>query len=291
MAHTASASHAHGLLGADPTAADEELLFDADPSVRARRRETLIVIVTRVLAAFALLGAWQLASGPLVSEYWISNPPDVASALVRLWQDEALGSAIVATLTETAVGFALGAFVAIVVGIALGASRLVARIADPYMVAFSSIPRVALIPLLIVWFGVGFQTKIIFTALLVFFPVFLNTLSGARSADNDLIDVLRVMGASRADAIRKVLIPTSLAWVFAGLRISVPFALIGAVVAEMFTSNQGLGHLISVTANQFDTAGNFAVLFVTTLLGLVMTGVLALLERHFLRWQPAQLPT
>jgi NitT/TauT family transport system permease protein len=145
---------------------------------------------------------------------------------------------------------------------------------------------VALVPLLIVWFGVGFKTKIIFTALLVFFPVFMNTLSGARSADNDLLDVLRVMGASRADTVRKVLIPTSLVWVFAGLRISIPFALIGAVVAEMFTSNQGLGHLISVTANQFDTAGNFAVLFVTTMLGLVMTGAVSLLERHFLRWRP-----
>jgi NitT/TauT family transport system permease protein len=132
---------------------------------------------------------------------------------------------------------------------------------------------------------------VIFTALLVFFPVFMNTLAGARSADNDLIDVLRVMGATRTDAIRKVLIPTSLAWVFAGLKISIPFALIGAVVAEMFTSNQGLGHLISSTANQFDSAGNFAVLFVTTLLGLLMTVIVGLLERHLLRWQPVQQQT
>jgi NitT/TauT family transport system permease protein len=286
MTETASATQAESLLRMDPTSADEDILFVDDPSVRARRRETLVVIVSRALVALVLLAAWQLASGRLISGYWISNPPDVASALVRLWQDDALGSAIVATLTETAVGFALGASVAIVIGIALGANRVVARISDPYMMAFSSIPRVALVPLLIVWFGVGFKTKIIFTALLVFFPVFMNTLSGARSADNDLLDVLRVMGASRADTVRKVLIPTSLVWVFAGLRISIPFALIGAVVAEMFTSNQGLGHLISVTANQFDTAGNFAVLFVTTMLGLVMTGAVSLLERHFLRWRP-----
>jgi NitT/TauT family transport system permease protein len=291
MANTAPLGPADSLLRTDPPAADEEILLAADPSVRARRRETLIVVLSRVLFGVAFLAAWQLASGPVVSEYWISNPADVASALVRLWEDEALGAAIVATLTETAVGFALGASAAIVIGIALAANRVIARIADPYMVAFTSIPRVALIPLLILWFGVGFQTKVIFTALLVFFPVFMNTLAGARSADNDLIDVLRVMGATRADAIRKVLIPTSLAWVFAGLKISIPFALIGAVVAEMFTSNQGLGHLISSTANQFDTAGNFAVLFVTTLLGLLMTGLVALLERHLLRWQPVQQQT
>jgi NitT/TauT family transport system permease protein len=170
--------------------------------------------------------------------------------------------------------------------IVLAANRLVARIADPYLVGFTSVPRVALIPLLILWFGVGFETKVIFTALLVFFPIFMNTLSGARSADADLIDVLRVMGASRMDAIRKVLIPTSLSWVFAGLRISVPFALIGAVVAEMFTSNQGLGHLISKTANAFDTAGNLAALLVTTALGLVITALIAMLERRLMRWGP-----
>jgi NitT/TauT family transport system permease protein len=290
MANTAPPGPADSLLRTDAPAADEEILFAADPSVRARRRETLVVVLARVLVGAAFLAAWELASGPVVSDYWISSPADVASALVRLWEDDGLGAAIVATLTETAVGFAVGASAAIVIGITLAANRVVARIADPYMVAFTSIPRVALIPLLILWFGVGFQTKVIFTALLVFFPVFMNTLAGARSADSDLIDVLRVMGATRADAIRKVLIPTSLAWVFAGLKISVPFALIGAVVAEMFTSNQGLGHLISSTANQFDTAGNFAVLFVTTLLGLLMTGLVALLERHLLRWRPVGQP-
>jgi NitT/TauT family transport system permease protein len=288
MADMAPARSADRLRRAAPLAADEEVLFATDPSVRARKRQTVQVVVSRVLAGLLLLAVWQLASGRLISDYWISNPADVASAGVRLWQDESLGSAVLATLGETALGFVLGAAVAIVVGIALAANRIAARIADPYIIAFNSVPRVALIPLLIVWFGVGLTTKVVFTALLVFFPVFMNTLSGARSADNDLIDVLRVMGASRADAIRKVLIPTSLAWVFAGLRISIPFALIGAVVAEMFTSNQGLGYLIASTASQFDTAGNFAVLFVTTLLGLLMTGVVALLERRFLRWQPMQ---
>jgi NitT/TauT family transport system permease protein len=267
---------------------EDDLLFAVDPSIRARRRETALVTIARVVMAVVLLVAWQLATGRLLSSFWISSPTDVASAFARLWRDNDLGGAILATLTETVVGFALGALAGMVVGIALAANRVVSRVADPYMVAFYSIPRVALIPLLILWFGVGFETKVIFTALLVFFPVFMNTLSGARSADNDLIDVLRVMGASRLDAIRKVLIPSSLAWVFAGLRISVPFALIGAVVAEMFTSNQGLGHLISATANQFDTAGNFAALFVTTLLGLVLTGAVSLIERHFLRWRPQQ---
>jgi sulfonate transport system permease protein len=288
MAQGTSTTAPDRLHAGGPRATRDDPLFAVDPSVRARRRELVVVTTMRALLALVLLGGWELASDRLISAYWISSPTEVASALVRLWNEESLGSAIVATISETVAGFALGAFAGVVAGIVLAANRVIARIADPYMTGFYSIPRVALIPLLILWFGVGFNTKVIFTALLVFFPVFMNTLAGARSADNDLIDVLRVMGASRVDAIRKVLVPTSLAWVFAGLRISVPFALIGAVVAEMFTSNQGLGHLISTTANQFDTAGNFAALFVTTALGLLLTGAVAVLERRFMRWQPPQ---
>lgn len=95
------------------------------------------------------------------------------------------------------------------------------------------------------------------------------------------------MGASRIDTLRRVLIPSALVWVFAGLRMSIPFALIGAVIAEMFTSNDGLGYLIAVTANQYDTAGSFAALFVTTVLGLMLTWAVGRIERRTLRWRPA----
>lgn len=119
----------------------------------------------------------------------------------------------------------------------------------------------------------------------MFFPVFLNTFAGARDVDRDLIDVIRVMGASRLDVVRRVFIPSALVWVFAGLRMSIPFALIGAVIAEMFTSNEGLGYLIAVTANQYDTAGSFASLLVTTVLGLALTWGVSQLERRALRWR------
>ena len=181
----------------------------------------------------------------------------------------------------------MGAAAGIVVGLVFGVSPLVARILDPYFVALNSIPRVALIPLFILWFGIGLETKVIFAATLVFFPVLMNTFAGARDVDRDLIDVIRVMGASRLDAVRRVFVPSALVWVFAGLRMSIPFALIGSVVAEMFTSNDGLGYLIAVTANQYDTAGSFASLLVTTLLGLALTGGVGLLERRALRWRPA----
>jgi sulfonate transport system permease protein len=268
-----------------PTPARDEV-FLVDPSIRARRRENVLVAVVRVAIAVVGLLAWELASGRWISEFWISSPTAVWSALLRFVENGQLLPAVQATVVETAAGFAVGAVAGIVVGLLFGISPLVARILDPYFVALNSVPRVALIPLFILWFGIGFETKVIFAATLVFFPVLLNTFAGARDVDRDLIDVIRVMGASRLDAVRRIFVPSALVWVFAGLRMSVPFALIGAVIAEMFTSNAGLGYLISVSANQYDTAGSFAALLVTTLLGLALTFAVSLLERRALRWRP-----
>jgi NitT/TauT family transport system permease protein len=269
-----------------PARTKEELVFMVDPSGRLRRRDNVIVVVARIGLAVGLLAFWEFASGRLVSDFWVSSPTGVFYALIRLWNEGLLATAIGDTIAETAIGFVLGAALGVFLGIGLGMNKVIARIFDPFLLGLYSLPRVALIPLFILWFGIGFKMKVIFTALLVFFPIFMNTLSGIRNVDHDLIDVLRVMGASRLDAVRKVFIPSALAWVFAGLRISVPFALIGAVIAEMFSSNVGLGYLISVTANQFDTGGLFATLGVTTVLGLILDGIVRILERWLVRWQP-----
>jgi NitT/TauT family transport system permease protein len=271
------------------TSGQADDVFLVDPSVKARKREIAIVAALRIAVGLLLVGGWQLASGRLASEFWISSPAAVVMAVGRLWAEADLLASIIATVGVALAGFAAGALSGMVVGLVFGINRIVARVLDPYLVGFYSMPRLALIPLFILWFGIGFETKVIFTALLVFFPIFMNTLSGTRSVDTDLIDVLRVMGASRVDTIAKVLVPAALSWVFAGLRISAPYALIGAIVAEMFTSNVGLGYLISKSANQFDTAGLFATLLVTTVLALVLNQLVALAEARLLRWRPVGL--
>lgn len=267
-----------------PTADD---LFVVDPSIRERRKTTVVVVVSRVLIVVATLTGWQLASGRLISEFWVSSPSAIASALSSFWTGGELGPAIQVTLIETALGFVVGAVTGILVGLIFGVSPIVARVLDPFLVGLNSIPRVALIPLFILWFGIGLETKVLFAATLVFFPVFMSTFAGARDVDRDLIDVIRVMGASRMATVRKVLVPSALVWVFAGLRMSIPFALIGAVIAEMFTADDGLGYLISISANQYDTAGAFAAIFVTTILGLLLTYAISFLETRTLRWRTA----
>ena len=256
-----------------PEQSDDDQVFLVDPSIKARRREATIVIVSRILLGVVALSIWQWSSDRWELELWVSSPSRIAAAFWEMVSSGTLVRNVYATVAEGLVGFALGTTFGMIVGVIFGANRLVAKILDPFVVGFYSIPRVALIPLFILWFGIGFQTKAIYTAILVFFPVFMNTLSGVRDVSQDLIDVIRVMGASRANTIRKILIPSALAWLFAGLRISVPYALVGAIVAEMFTSNVGLGYLINYYANQFDTASLFATLFVTTILGLMLNAI------------------
>ena len=285
---------AEGLPRADaPTAAatsaaQDDAVFLVDPSIVTRRRENRMVLVLRIVLGVAALLAWQLASGTIVKEFWVSTPLGVLKALGTMAETGLLASHTWATVAEAIAGFLAGAAAGMLLGLLFGASRLVARVLDPYLVGFYSIPRVALIPLFVLWFGIGFQTKVIFTALLVFFPVFMNTLAGVRDVNRDLIDVIRVMGATRMDTIRKIMVPSALVWLFAGLRISAPYALIGAVVGEMFTSNAGLGYLLSQSASQFDTASLFATLLVITVLGLLLTAGVGQLERRALRWQTTQ---
>jgi NitT/TauT family transport system permease protein len=233
------------------------------------------------------IACWQAMSGRLVPEFWIASPSAIWHSLVTMDRTGQLVGAVRVTAEETVLGFLLGSAAGLAAGLILGISPIVARILDPYLVGANSIPRVALVPLMILWLGIGFETKVVFASLLVFFPVFMNTIAGVRDVDEDLIDVLRVMGAHKIQVIYKLIIPSALVWVFAGLRMSIPFALIGAVMAEMFASNAGLGYLLSLSANNFDTAGSFAALLVITVLGLVLTAIVGQVERRTMRWRSA----
>lgn len=264
-------------------AAEPEVL--KDPAIGRRRRENGLVLILQVTLAVAVLGFWEGGSGRWFSAFWVSSPSEILAALWTMLADGRMTTAIGATVAVALTGFAAGAVFGLVLGVLLGLNPVVARVLDPYLVGLYSLPRVALVPLFVLWLGIGFEMKVAFTALLVFFPIFMNTLSGIRSVDADLIDVIKVMGASHWNVVSKVFIPSALSWVFAGLRISAPFALIGAVVAEMFSSNRGLGYLISLSASQFDTAGLFATLMVTTVLGLMLDAAVVLVGRRLLRWQ------
>jgi NitT/TauT family transport system permease protein len=192
------------------------------------------------------------------------------------------------TVIEAFTGFALGGLAGMAAGIVLGQSRTLADILDPFIMIFYSLPKIALAPLFVLWFGVGIDMKIILTASVVFFLVFLNTYTGVRNVSRELIAILRLMGASDRHVLTKVILPSAVSWVFAGLRLSVPYALIGAIVGELIAANQGLGYLLADASGQFNTAGVFAALLAIVLLALVLNFFVKILEKLVMPWHQDQ---
>lgn len=245
----------------------------------------LPMLACQVLLGIAILFAWQGASGRLVDNFFISNPIDVTRRLTQWTLSGSIFIHIWATFYATMMGFIIGAVGGMVLGVWLGVSPFMGRLLNPYLWALNALPKVALAPLFVLWFGLGIESKIALAAVLVLFLVFLNTFSGVREVDQDLIDSARLMRASRMQVISKVIIPSSLSWVFAGLKISVPYALIGAVLGEMIAANRGLGYLVQFSGSQFDTAGVFAVLIVIALLAVVLNFIVELVQARMERWR------
>ncbi len=197
------------------------------------------MVICQVALGIALLLLWQGASGRLVDSFFISNPLEVGTQLFGWIADGSLFLHIWATVYATLMGFLVGSIGGLVLGIWLGVSPFTSRLLNPYLNALNALPKVALAPLFVLWFGLGIESKIALAAVLVLFLVFLNTYAGVREVDQDLIDGARLMKATRTQVIAKVIIPSAMSWVFAGLKISVPYALIGAVLGEMIAANRG----------------------------------------------------
>ena len=251
---------------------------------RMRRRQRLLVIGGRIFFFIVLLVVWQIASmlaGPL----FISTPLAVLQQLVAWLKDGTLWFNTQITLEETLLGLLFGVTAGIVAGFLLGLQQVLGEILDPFVVALYSIPKVALAPLFILWFGFGLEMKVMVAAVTVFFIVFFNTLTGVRNVDQNLIDAVRLMGGKQRDIMFKVVIPSTTGYVFSGLHMAVPYALIGAVIGEVISENRGLGYLINNSASQFDPAGVFAALVTLTVIACILNALVDLMDRRTSRWK------
>lgn len=255
-------------------------------SWRERHGRKVAIVAARVAVLAVAIICWQLMAGRLISVLFVSKPTLVWHQLVA-WSDTGvLWSNTWITVEEILMGFALGAAAGILVGFGLSLLRAVSSVLDPFIMALYAIPKVALAPLFIVWFGIGLQMKVILAATTVFFLVFINTAAGIRQVDPGLIDAVRLMGGSRAQLIRKVILPASMSGVLTGLRVAIPYALIGAVIGELVASNRGLGYLINQSASTLDTAGVFAALVTLTVIAAILNALVNLLGRWTDRWRP-----
>jgi sulfonate transport system permease protein len=243
------------------------------------------MVVCQVALGVVILLLWQGASGRLVDNFFISNPIDVGRRLLDWIADGSLFIHIWATVYATVLGFIVGSIGGVALGIWLGVSPFTSRLLNPYLNALNALPKVALAPLFVLWFGLGIESKVALAAVLVLFLVFLNTYAGVREVDQDLIDGARLMKATRTQVITKVIIPSAMSWVFAGLKISVPYALIGAVLGEMIAANRGLGYLVQFSGSQFDSAGVFAVLIVIALLAVALNFIVEFVQHRMQQWR------
>lgn len=189
------------------------------------------------------------------------------------------------TLTEVLSGLALGMSVAVVVGYALAKSRTIERLLSPYVVASQSIPIVAIAPLLVIWFGAGRLSKVLISALIVFFPILVNTVVGVRSVPADLRDLMRSLRATRWQTLTKLEMPAALPVLFGGLKIGATLSVIGAVVGEFVGADEGLGFLVNIGRGLYDTALVFVATFALIAMALVLYGLVAWLERRLLGWR------
>lgn len=270
----------------DTVRAHDLVEIPADRTWWAKHRSTVLVVGCRLALLAAALIAWQLMSGPVVDKTLVSSPTQVWQQLTAWSADGTLWRNTWITIKEVALGYVFGAVTGAVAGFLITSARLLARVLDPFIMGLYSIPKVALAPLFIVWFGIGLEMKVVLAAATVFFLVFINTAHGVREIDPALLDAARLMGASRRDLLLKVTLPGSMSGVITGLRVSVPYALIGAVIGELVASNQGLGYLINNSAAEFDTAGVFAALIVLSVIAALLNQGVTLLSHRSSRWKP-----
>jgi NitT/TauT family transport system permease protein len=277
-----------------------------------------MVIIIRILLLVAILALWQWGNylrhhgfwflPDIFNPYFISDPSEIWHHFLHLacfvdrhgnWligmkggfagclanHDNNIWYATLATFKNTFWGFVTGVSSGVIGGFILGRSEFLARIFSPFIVAVNSVPRIAMVPLIILMFGLGDMSKIVTAWLIVVFLVFFNTFEGARSVDADYIAASRLLGANHWQVMRTVIIPSTMAWVFASLTPSISFALIGVIVGEFIAAEHGLGKIIVDAEAQADSADMMVALLVMMVLGVALAVGIDRLQRYLLRWQ------
>ena len=246
---------------------------------------TLTVTLIRSAIVIGFLLAWELASGRWIEPFLISSPSRILTSLFTGFSSGDLLQHTWVTFMEVAIGFPIGAITGIALGYGFGRSRLLAEVFEPIIIALNGIPRTALAPLFIVWLGIGLWSKVGVVFLLTFFLNFFNTYTGMRQMYQEYVDLAGLMGVRGWKLTLKVIFPAISPYVFTGLRTSIPFAVIGAIVGEFVAATEGVGFFIRMSAGIFRTADVFVGIIVLMIMVIIMDKIAEAVERRALRWQ------
>lgn len=282
MSAEALASHA---------APSDEASLAAAARVRIATHKRNVILGQGAILVVIVAG-WQIAAlTGFIDPFFFGSPWGIC---VRLWDWALNGTAygsfwlqIWVTLEESILGFIVGVVSGIVVGVTLGEIPYLADVVGPYIKIVNALPRIVLGSIFVMWLGLGLPSKVLLAAVLVFFVVFFNAFQGVRSVDRNLISNARILGASRMQVVRHVVIPSALTWIIASLHVALGFSIIGAIVGEFLGSERGLGLVIATAQNTFDANGVFGAMLVIGLLALSAEWAMAKIEKRLLAWQPS----
>src|SRR5882757_1899481 len=246
-------------------------------------RTALLIRLSPWLFTIGLLVVWEATVHLFKIPTFLLPPPTaVAQAFVDYAGPLARNSLI--TLEETVLGFALAVGFGLMLGLLVGWSRSIYAGLYPLMIGFNAIPKVAVVPILVLWFGIGFVPAVLTAFLISFFPIVVNVATGLATIEPELEDVLKALGASKLDIMRKVGIPRSLPYFFGSLKVAITLAFVGAVVSETVGANKGIGHLMLSAQASFQVPIVFAGLISLAVLGIVLYAITAAIEHRFTRW-------
>lgn len=241
---------------------------------------------TRAVFLLVWLAIWEIASRTVIDPFWLSRPSLIAIRLYELGASGILFVHLATTLWQAFIGLLLGMVAGVAAGILLAAYPRLAEMVDPFLMGLYSLPRIALAPLFVIWFGIGLVSKVMMVFSLVVFIFILNVCQGLSEVDRDLINLMRTMRAPRSYIVRRVQIPAVLPWILAALRISVGLALIGSVLGELLGANRGLGWYIEFSGGRLDTTGVFTGLVALMIVAMLINEGVKYIERRLLPFRP-----
>jgi NitT/TauT family transport system permease protein len=256
-------------------------------ATRARlRSERLRLAIGRVLLMAVIVGGWEAgARAGVIDPYFVSRPSKLATTVAGWFAGGFIYPHILATVQEAVIGLAVGIAGGVLIGMLFAFFPFLSGLFHPLMVVFNATPRIALAPLFIVWLGIGLASKVAMVVSLVFFIIFFSTYAGLRDVDVNLINHVRVMGGTRRDLMRHVLLPSALTWIFASLRACVGFAVIGAIIGEYLGADRGIGWIVQYGESLFDSNMVISGLVVLMIFVATLDGSLGWLERRFSHWK------
>ncbi|RLG10726.1 MAG: hypothetical protein DRN64_02470 [Thaumarchaeota archaeon] len=246
---------------------------------------TPFLYIMYIFVFLLFISAWKAVTFIFrIPPFLLPPPEDVFTEYVTLLVNRLLLVHTYVTLYETITGFLAGSAIGMLLGYPLAKSRRLERILSPYIVAAQTAPKIALAPLIVIWLGFGIASKFFLVALIVFFPIFVNMITGVRSVDRNLLELMKSTGASKFDIFWKIEIPSSLPMLFAGYKTGITLAVIGAVVGEFVGANAGLGYLTIYAAGLMDTTQVFVAIFQLTLLGISLYALISFIEKKLMPW-------